>query len=129
MWSTKTKLAEEAQMREGVCPPRRMRFSFESRCRLVSMIVAGKSPQAAAAACGASRATGYRLWRRYRQGGWGALGDRRSTPIRQPRRLAPEAEREILHWRRELGEGPAVIATIVERPACRSRGRRSASTG
>jgi transposase InsO family protein/transposase-like protein len=117
LWSTKTKLAKEAQMREGVCPPRRMRFSFESRCRLVSMIVAGKSPQAAAAACGASRATGYRLWRRYREGGWGALADRPSTPIRQPRRLAPEAEQEILHWRGELGAGPAVIATIVERPA------------
>ena len=92
-------------------------FSFESRCRLVSMIVAGKSPQAAAAACGASRATGYRLWRRYREGGWLALSDRPSRPIRQPRRLPAEAEREILHWRMKLGAGPAVIATIVERPA------------
>jgi hypothetical protein len=35
-----------------------MRFSFESRCRLVSLVLAGESPQAAAAACGASRATG-----------------------------------------------------------------------
>ena len=95
MWSTKTKLAEEAQMREGVCPPRRMRFSFESRCRIVSLIVGGESPQAAAAACGASRATGYRLWCRFREGSW--LADRPSTPIRQPRRLALEAEREILH--------------------------------
>ena len=94
-----------------------MRFSFESRCRLVAMIVAGKSPQAAAAACGASRATGYRLWRRYREGSWAALADRASTPRRQPRRLAFEAEQEILHWRAELGAGPAVIATIVERPA------------
>ncbi len=48
-------------------PPRRMRFSFESRCRLVSLVLAGQSPQAAAAACGASRATGYRLWRRYQR--------------------------------------------------------------
>jgi transposase InsO family protein len=94
-----------------------MRYSFESRCRLVSLIVEGMSPQAAAAACGASRATGYRLWRRYRQGGWQALRDRPSTPIRQPRRLAAEAEREILHWRSELAAGPAVIATVVERPA------------
>jgi transposase InsO family protein len=104
-------------MREGVCPPRRMRFSFESRCRLVSLIVDGMSPQAAAAACGSSRATGYRLWQRYRQGGWSALADRRSTPIRQPRRLAAEAEQEILAWRAELGAGPAVIAAVVERPA------------
>jgi transposase InsO family protein len=94
-----------------------MRFSFESRCRLVWLIVEGMSPQAAAAACGASRATGYRLWRRYRAGGWEALADRPSTPWRQPRRLAPAAEQEILRWRAELGAGPAVIATIVERPA------------
>jgi len=103
-------------MRSRVCPPRRMRFSFESRCRLVSLIVGGMSPQAAAAACGASRATGYRLWRRYREGGWAGLADRPSTPIRQPRRLPPMVEQEILRWRAELGAGPAVIATIVERP-------------
>ena len=103
-------------MHDRVCPPRRMRFSSESRCRLVSLIVEGMSPQAAAAACGASRATGYRLWQRYRLGGWQALADLPSTPCRQPRRLAPEAEQEILRWRAELGAGPAVIATIVERP-------------
>ncbi|MFQ5425871.1 MAG: helix-turn-helix domain-containing protein, partial [Gaiellales bacterium] len=57
-----------------------MRFSFESRCRIVEMIARGASPQAAAAACGASRATGYRLWRRYREGGFAALADRPSTP-------------------------------------------------
>jgi len=94
-----------------------MRFSFESRCRIVQLIVAGESPQAAAAACGASRATGYRLWRRYRAGGWSALVDRSSRPIRQPRRLPSDVEREILGWRAELGAGPAVIAAIVERPA------------
>ena len=60
-------------MRESVCPPRRMRFSFESRCRIVQLVLEGVSPQAAAAACGASRATGYRLWRRYQEGGWAGL--------------------------------------------------------
>ncbi len=104
-------------MHDRVCPPRRMRFSFESRCRLVSLIVGGMSPEVAARACGASRAPGYRLWQRYRVGGWEALVDRPSTPCRQPRRLAPAAEQEILRWRAELGAGPAVIATIVERPA------------
>ena len=104
-------------MREGVCPPGRMRFSFESRCRLVLLIEAGMSPQAAAAACGASRATGYRLWRRYREGSWSALADRPSTPVRQPRRLPVSAEQEILAWRAELKAGPAVIATVVRRPA------------
>jgi transposase InsO family protein len=117
LWSTKTKLEEEARMREGVCPPRRMRFSFESRCRIVLLVVEGRSPQAAAAACGASRATGYRLWRRFCEGGWAALVDRPSIPIRQPRRLAPAAEQEILACRAELGAGPAVIAVVVGRPA------------
>jgi transposase InsO family protein len=94
-----------------------MRFSFESRCRIVSLIVAGQSPQAAAAACGASRATGYRLWCRFRQGGWAALRDRPSTPIRQPLRLSAEAEAEILRWREHLRAGPLVIAAAVDRPA------------
>jgi transposase InsO family protein len=93
-----------------------MRFSFESRCRIVQLILAGASPQAAAAACGASRATGYRLWRRYREGGWVGLFDRPCTPRRQPRRLSPEVEQEIIAWREQLHAGPAVIAAILERP-------------
>ncbi len=93
-----------------------MRFSFESRCRVVSLILAGQSAPQAAAACGASRATGYRLWRRFEEGGWVALHDRPSTPRSQPRRLAREAEQEILAWRAHLRAGPLVIAAAVERP-------------
>ena len=81
-------------MRESVCPPQRMRYSLESRCRIVRLILAGESPQAAAVACGASRATGYRLWRRYQEGGWSALIDRPPVPVRQPRRLSAAAEVE-----------------------------------
>jgi Winged helix-turn helix len=76
---------------DRVCPPKRMRFGFGSRCRLVSLIADGSSPQAAATACGASRASGYRLWRRYCEGGWEALRDRPPVPRRQQRRLAPAA--------------------------------------
>jgi transposase InsO family protein len=94
-----------------------MRFSFESRCRIVASILAGQSPQAAAAACGASRATGYRLWCRYQDGGWQALQDRPSTPKCQPLRLSAEAEAEILRWREHLRAGPLVIAAAVGRPA------------
>jgi transposase InsO family protein len=93
-----------------------MRFSFESRCRLVALILEDMSPQAAAAACGASRATGYRLWARYRAGGWDALRDRPCTPHRQPRRLSAEAETEILAWREKLRAGPVVVAAVLERP-------------
>ncbi len=104
-------------MTHATYPPRRMRFSFESRCRIVQLILAGQSPQAAAAACGASRATGYRLWDRFREGGWPALADRPSTPRRQPRRLAPEVEHEILAARERSGYGPLRLVAIVERPA------------
>jgi transposase InsO family protein len=117
LWSTKTSFAEEARMRESVCPPRRMRFSFESRCRIVQLVLAGESPQAAAAACGASRATGYRLWRRYRDGGWAALVDRPPVPVRQPRRLSVAAEAEILEARAYAKAGPAIVAGLLGRPA------------
>jgi transposase InsO family protein len=94
-----------------------MRFSFESRCRIVASILAGQSPQEAAAACGASRATGYRLWCRFQDGGLQALQDRPSTPKCQPLRLSSEAEAEILRWREHLRAGPLVIAAAVGRPA------------
>ena len=87
-----------------------MRFSFESRCRLVSLIVGGMSAQAAAAACGASRATGYRLWRRFQEGGWSALVDRQPVPKRQPRRLSPELEQRILAAREYANAGPLIVA-------------------
>jgi transposase InsO family protein len=117
LWSTKTQLAQEAQMHDRVCPPRRMRFSFESRCRLVSLIIGGMSPEAAAAVSGASRATGYRLWRRYREGGWAALVDRPPVPIRQPRKLSAAAEAEILAARAYANAGPVIVAGLLGRPA------------
>ncbi|HZO62479.1 MAG TPA: IS481 family transposase [Gaiellaceae bacterium] len=93
-----------------------MRFSFESRCRLVSFVLAGQSPQAAAAACGASRATGYRLWRRYLDGGWAALADRAPVPKRQPRRLPLELEQRILAAREVAQAGPLIVAAQLNLP-------------
>ena len=104
-------------MPSPVCPPRRMRFSFESRCRIVQLVLTGMSPQAAAAACGASRATGYRVWRRYQDGGWAALADRRPVPRRQPRRLSAKAEAEILEARAYAKAGPLVVGALLGRPA------------
>src|SRR6201999_3717645 len=78
---------KETRMSNGRGEPRRMRFSVESRLRIVRAIEGGMSPADAARAHGASRATGYRLWSRYRAGGWQGLVDRRSPPPRQPRRL------------------------------------------
>src|SRR6476660_6968201 len=101
-------------MMEGTQQPRRMRFS---RCRLEVLNESGMSPPDAAARCGASRATGYRVWRRYRDGGWAALHDRASTPRRQPRRLSVGEEREMIALRQRTLAGPVVIAAITGRPA------------
>ena len=96
--------------------PRRKRLSWESRCEIVAMIDAGVSPPLAAASGGASRATGYRLWRRYQQGGWASLRDRPSTPVRQPRRLSAEQERVIVLARRRSAYGPVRLAGLVAHP-------------
>jgi len=96
--------------------PRRKRLSWESRCAIVALVEAGVSRPLAAASGGASRATGYRLWRRYQEGGWGALRDRPSTPRRQPRRLPAEAEQRILAARRQSSYGPVRLAGLCPHP-------------
>src|SRR5215210_5941870 len=96
--------------------PRRKRLSWESRCEIVALIEAGMSLPLAAARGGASRASGYRLWWRYQQGGWAALRDRPSTPLRQPRRLCAEAEQAILAARRRSAWGPVRLAGLVPHP-------------
>jgi transposase len=97
-------------------PPGRLRHSWEARCRLVSLMLSGLSPQAASRACGMSRATAYRLRRRFEEGGWDALRDRPSTPRRQPRRLSGAAEAEIVAVRQATQAGPVVIGVITRRP-------------
>jgi transposase InsO family protein len=96
--------------------PRRKRLSWESRSEVVAAIEQGVSPPLAAASGGCSRATAYRLWRRYREGGWAALQDRPSTPRRQPRRLPAEAEEWILRARRRTAYGPVRLAGLVPHP-------------
>jgi transposase InsO family protein len=97
-------------------PPRRLRHSWEARCRVVRLVNEGLSPSAAAVVCGVSRATAYRLVERYRAGGWAALRDRSSAPKRCPRRLDADAERQILELRRRTGWGPRAIAAALGRP-------------
>ncbi len=96
--------------------PRRKRLSWESRCEIVTTIAAGVSPAVAAAGGGCSRATAYRLWRRYQAGGWLALRDRSSRPRRQPRRLCAEDEQLILGARRRSAYGPVRLAGLVPHP-------------
>ena len=103
-------------MVEATGRPRRKRLSWESRCEIVALIEAGMSPPLAAASGGASRATGYRLWRRYQQGGWAALRDRPSTPHRQPRRLPAALEQRIVAVRRQTSYGPVRLAGLCPHP-------------
>ena len=102
--------------------PRRKRLSWESRCEIVGGIEQGMSPPLAAASGGASRATGYRLWRRYQAGGWMALRDRPSTPLRQPRHLSADEEQRIISARWRSSFGPVRLAGV----SSRIRRRRSA---
>ncbi len=100
-----------------------MRYSYEARCRAVDAMLAGVSPRDAAASAGASasRASGYRWWARYRAGGWAAagrrLGERPSTPKRQPRRLSTAEEAEIVAARERSGAGPLTLGAMLGRPA------------
>jgi transposase len=102
----------------GTGRPRRKRLSWESRCEIVAKVVeSGMTPEAAAAASGVHRSTVYRLLARFAAGGWSALRERPSTPIRQPRKLAVEVEDEIVAVRRRTSAGPQVIGVIVGRAA------------
>ena len=98
-------------------PRRRMRFSYESRCRAVQLIQTGLSVSETAVRCGASRATSYRWWLRYRSEGWAGLRDRPRTPHRQPRHTPPEVEAGILAARIHSGDGPLVLGAKLGLPA------------
>jgi transposase InsO family protein len=97
--------------------PRRMRHSWEARCRLVVLMLDGVSPSCAAIVCGASRATAYRALARYRAGGWEALRDRPPIARSHPARLSCEAEQQIVGLRRATGWGPKRLAGVLGWPA------------
>jgi transposase InsO family protein len=97
--------------------PRRMRHSWEARCRLVRLMLDGVSPAEAAVRCGASRATAYRVLARYREGGWEALRDRAPIAKSHPARLSDEAEQQIIDLRRSTGWGPKRLAGVLGWPA------------
>jgi transposase InsO family protein len=97
--------------------PLRLRHSWEARCRLVGLVLGGWSPQAASTACGMSRATAYRLLRRYRAEGWEGLRDRPPIAKHCPHRLSAEAELQILALRRQTGWGPRSLSSALGWPA------------
>lgn len=97
--------------------PRRVRHSWEARCRLVRLMLEGVSPAQAAVLSGASRATAYRVLVRYREGGWEALRDRAPIAKSHPARLSCEAESQIIELRRVTGWGPKRLAGVLGWPA------------
>ena len=64
-----------------------------------------------------SRATAYRLLRRYHAQGWEGLRDRSSAPKRCPHRLSPGAEAQIVALRRQTGWGPRSLSAALGWPA------------
>jgi transposase InsO family protein len=96
--------------------PLRLRHSWEARCRLVGMVRSGLSPQAASRACGMSRATAYRLLRRFEQSGWEGLRDLPPIARTHPRRLSVQAEAQIVELRRRTGWGPRALSAALGRP-------------
>ena len=98
-------------------PSLRLRHSFSARCRLVRLVLSGLSPQAASMACGMSRATAYRLLRRYQDEGWEGLRDRPPIAKRCPHRLSAEAEAQIVALRRRTNWGPTALSAALGWPA------------
>ena len=63
-----------------------------------------------------SRATAYRLLRRFHAEGWEGLRDRPPIARRCPHRLSVEAEAQILALRRATGWGPCALSAALGRP-------------
>jgi transposase len=81
------------------------------------VMLSGQSPQAASMACGMSRATAYRLLRRYHESGWAGLRDRPPITKHCPHRLSLEAEAQIVALRRQTGWGQRSLSAALGRPA------------
>jgi transposase InsO family protein len=64
-----------------------------------------------------SRASAYRLLRRYQEEGWEGLRDRPPVARHHPHRLSPEAEAQIVWLRRRTGWGPRSLSAALGRPA------------
>jgi transposase InsO family protein len=64
-----------------------------------------------------SRATAYRLLRRYEQQGWAGLRDRPPVAKQCPHRLTAQAEAQIVELRRRTGWGPRSLSAALGRPS------------
>ena len=98
-------------------PPGRLRHSWEARCRLVQLIFRGWQSAGGVRACGASRATAYRLLAPL---SGGRLGGAAGSAADRQALSAPavaEAEAQIVALRRQTGWGPRSLSAALGRPA------------
>ena len=100
----------------------RAKLGPAGRVQLVSVINAGATFRAAAAAMNVAPATAHRWWWRWQQateqerrsGGWSQ--DRSSRPMSCPARTSTECEQRICEARRRTNLGPGRLAGIVGSP-------------
>lgn len=96
--------------------PRRIRHSWEDRCRCVDLILQGDSPTSAAVKCGVGRASAYRYKRSFEQGGYAALRDQPPIAKSHPRKTPPEVEAQIVELRQTRGWAPRMISSAIGMP-------------
>ena len=96
--------------------PRRIRHSWEDRCRCVDLILQGDSPRSAAVKCGIGRASAYRYKQRFEQGGYAALRELPPIAKSHPRRTPPEVEAQIIELRQTRGWAPRMISNAIGIP-------------
>jgi transposase InsO family protein len=87
------------------------------RLLLIQRIESRRAVAHVADEMGISRATAYKWWRRYLEGGEEALQDRSSKPRRSPRRTPTHIERRIVRLRRTKKLGPIRISERMGVPA------------
>jgi transposase InsO family protein len=74
---------------------------MDERLRFVAKLLDGESMTDACREFGISRKTGYKIFHRYKQSGFEALGDRSRRPVRYANQLAPQVETLIVNLKRE----------------------------
>jgi hypothetical protein len=99
-------------------PPARLRHSWEARCRLVRLVLSGKSPRAASMVCGMSRPTASRLLGRYQRrvrGAGGSTADRHAIGQMDTQTASPYDHRRLIVMQ-------SVLAAIGSADLTRRRG-------
>lgn len=97
--------------------PWRVTDVMEQRIEFVGRVCAGgESFSAVCRALGVSRPTGYRWWRRYREGqSVSVLSDRSRRPHRSPRRTRARWEERVVALRRRYGWGARKLQVLLAR--------------